>query len=272
MTNKIDSIILSIVTVCYNCENELRITMESVKDQIGNIDCSFIEYIIVDGASKDNTYIIANEYLDVFRVHGMIVSSISEPDRGIYDAMNKGVQKCHGNWTMLLNAGDTFHEDDSLKKLFVKLKQCDADVVYSDYCRINRYVKKIVPILDINGIYKTMIFCHQAVFIRSKLYEKFKFNINYKLVADYDFVLNLYLLNYKFEHFEEVLINYDIDGVSGTKMVATYKEIYTVRKRHGCIKNKYLEKFYYYCGIFKRQILILIPQWFRWEIYKIIKN
>ena len=97
----------SVITVTYNAEKVLEDTIQSVISQTYH----HVEYIIIDGASKDGTMAIVNRYRD------RISQVVSEPDKGLYDAMNKGIALATGDYLCFLNAGDSFHEDDTLQKI-----------------------------------------------------------------------------------------------------------------------------------------------------------
>ena len=108
---------VTVVTVCRNCARMLEKTIESVE----TLSYPDIEYVIVDGASDDDT-------LNVIKTHeGKIDQWVSEPDRGIYDAMNKAVTMAHGDWVIFMNAGDVFASDDCVEKAMACAY--DADVV-----------------------------------------------------------------------------------------------------------------------------------------------
>ena len=112
----------SVITVTYNAEKVLEDTLQSVISQTYR----HVEYIIVDGASKDGTIKIIDKYRE--RIHTVV----SEPDKGLYDAMNKGIALATGNYLCFLNAGDSFHEDDTLQQMVHTNKAisfvCDASL------------------------------------------------------------------------------------------------------------------------------------------------
>jgi glycosyltransferase involved in cell wall biosynthesis len=110
----------SIITVTYNAEKVLEDTIQSVISQTYH----HIEYIIVDGASKDGTLSIINRY----RPH--IHTVVSEPDKGLYDAMNKGIALANGDYLCFLNAGDCFHEDDTLQQMVHTIKNRDKNSIF----------------------------------------------------------------------------------------------------------------------------------------------
>ena len=113
----------SIITVTYNAEKVLEDTIQSVISQTYH----HIEYIIVDGASKDGTLSIINRYRS--RIHTVV----SEPDKGLYDAMNKGIALASGDYLCFLNAGDCFHEDDTLQQMVHTINGSELpDVLYGE--------------------------------------------------------------------------------------------------------------------------------------------
>ena len=117
--------LLTIITITYNAEKFLPRTLQSAGKALAGItDKNQVEYLIIDGKSKDSTISIANQFTFISRI-------ISEPDRGLYDAMNKGLKSATGKYVWFLNAGDEIYDQQVLAKL---LQSCDtdADVFYSD--------------------------------------------------------------------------------------------------------------------------------------------
>lgn len=105
---------VSVVTVCLNAEERIKETIESVLAQTYNC----FEYIIIDGKSTDRTIGIINKYKEAFQVKDVPFMIFSEKDNGIFNAMNKAIFMCNGNWIHFLNAGDTFSETTILEKIF----------------------------------------------------------------------------------------------------------------------------------------------------------
>lgn len=179
---------LSIVTATYNSAKTIRDTIESVLSQ------SFqdYEYIIVDGGSKDSTLDILREYEPRFkgRMHWK-----SEPDKGIYDAMNKGFRKATGDVLMLINSDDLFARSDALELVVREFdKHPDADGVYADLY----YVSKN-DVNDIVRVWKTgsqrpmksgWLPAHPTFYVKREAYCKYGyFNLDYRLAADFELML-----------------------------------------------------------------------------------
>jgi len=115
--------LITVITVCFNAEKELEATMLSVLNQ----SFESYEYLIIDGGSKDHTVDIIKKYEDNPHVRW-----ISEPDKGIYDAMNKGIRMAKGEWLNMMNAGDRFASNDVLEKVFANPIPEDKTFIYSD--------------------------------------------------------------------------------------------------------------------------------------------
>src|SRR5574344_2100600 len=127
-------ITFSIITITYNAAQHLSRTTESVMRQT----YPNIEHIIIDGASTDNTLTLAKEYMErsYTAMNGHEVRIVCEPDNGLYDAMNKGLRLATGDYVCFLNAGDCFHEDDTLQQMVHRLHEAGLhelpDVIYGE--------------------------------------------------------------------------------------------------------------------------------------------
>ena len=169
---------LSIITVCYNAENEIARTIESVLKQTFND----FEYIIVDGASTDSTLNIVNSY------KSSIQQIISEPDKGIYDAMNKGIKMANGEWVIMMNAGDQFASNTVLDEIFSSYIPDSIDFIYSDVLVKNRNHWNICPMDFDNGGLN-----HQCVIYRKKLHQSIGYYIVTPklIISDYLFFIQV---------------------------------------------------------------------------------
>ena len=172
---------ISIITVCYNSEKTIQQTIESVLSQ----DYQNIEYIIIDGKSSDRTMSIIFKYFD--KIHKII----TEEDKGIYDAINKGIQIATGEYIVLLNSNDVFFSKETVSNIakFHDTHNCCisfGDVIYkNDTFEISRYYssKYWMPFFLKLGYMPP----HQASVIRTNIYRTFgNYSLNYKIAADYD--------------------------------------------------------------------------------------
>jgi len=242
---------VSIVTVCYNSEKTIKDTLESVLKQTYNN----IEYIIIDGLSKDNTLNIIKEYQKKFN-NKMIY--ISESDKGIYDAMNKGIKLSTGDIVGILNSDDILADEKVIERIVMEFEKSKCDCTYSDLV----YKDENTMTFDVrrfNNLKETKKIGwhppHPTLYLKRTIYEDIGyFNISYKIAADYDFMIRLLKENkYKLSYIKETLIYMRAGGVSTNGLKGYYenfKESYVV------LKNNKI-KFPLLCNI-KRTVKTLI--------------
>ena len=195
---------VSIVTVTFNAGPLLEKTLGNLQMQ----DYPNKEIVVVDGKSTDDTVITIKRYAH----SGTITTWVSEPDRGIYDAMNKGVGMATGEWVIFMNAGDVFAADDVLRRVFCQ-DLTDADVVYGDVVKDGN-VKK-AP--ESYYLYHRMLFCHQCVFVRRQCLVDIPFDISHRLSADYKFFIQQYQRGARFQYINTPIAIFDTTGVSNSK-------------------------------------------------------
>ena len=177
---------ISVITVCYNAADTIEETLESVVAQ-SHID---VEHIVIDGASTDNTLKIVERYAD------MLAHVLSEPDRGVYDAMNKGLALASGEVVGFLNADDVYMHPDVLAEVAATLADptldaCYADLVYVDRVQTHRVVRHWTSRDYTPGLFeKGWMPAHPTFFVRKSVYEKWGgFNLRYRLQADFELAL-----------------------------------------------------------------------------------
>lgn len=207
---------ITVVTVCFNAKNTLEKTILSV---INQTYCN-IEYIIIDGASIDGTLEIIKKYED------RISHWQSEPDKGIYDAMNKGIKLATGDWINFMNAGDGFNSDGVLENLVPQIDD-DSVIVYGDVNLIFQSDElKIKPyrldFLKEDG----MSFCHQSCFVKTSYHKEHLFDISFKIVADYNLFYNAYFKDgVNFQYVPVLVSDFDAeDGISSRRLCLLVKE------------------------------------------------
>lgn len=206
--------IVTIITVCRNHAKELERTIRSVESQTWQEK----EYLVIDGASTDDT-------LDVIKAHeASITRWVSEPDQGIYDAMNKGVKMAQGEWVIFMNAGDTFAGDDTLQRVFGN--PLDADVIYGDVIK-GELVKKAEAPRNAHR----MFYCHQSAFVRTSCLREFPFDIRHRMSADFKQVKQLFLSGKRFRQLDFPVANFDTQGVSNrNRSAGLYDNIQVIRE------------------------------------------
>ena len=207
-----DKLLITIVTVCYNAGDKLEKTIQSVVTQT----YPFIEYIIIDGASTDNTFDIATKY------NKEIALFITEKDNGIYDAMNKGIKLATGSLVIFLNAGDYFVSKDVIDIYLSKINVRDADLFYG---RIvwNDAVNKELILSDHNNtkFQKDLMnsnFPHPATLYKKEIFNKVGFfNLTYRILSDYEWnVRALIVEKIKFQYINTIVTVFFVDGVSNS--------------------------------------------------------
>ena len=201
-------LLISVITVCFNNADGLEETIQSVLRQT----YSEIEFLIIDGGSTDRTSEILEKYRDSLDV------VISEPDQGIYDAMNKGVQKAKGEWLIFMNSGDRFYSDSSISEVFATNSYSGFAVVYGDWeVRYSSGKKRQVNAGSATHLWKGSQFCHQAAFISSRTHKQFLYNLNNPIAADFEFFYGLYLNGSRFKKTKVRIATIAAGGVSDTK-------------------------------------------------------
>lgn len=205
---------LTIVTVTYNAEKDLEKTLESIFTQTY---FSEVEFIVIDGSSTDETINIINTHKDKIDVF------ISESDNGVYDAMNKSIDLATGEWINFMNAGDAFHDKWVIEK-FIKRIDASLDLIYGDVNILGEGIDKVIKADLQNKIFKETPFCHQSLFVKTNLMKNKKFNTTYKVLADYDFILNSYFENKKFGYLDFTVSKYQLGGMSQNNINKMYIE------------------------------------------------
>ena len=208
---------ISIITVCLNSIDTLEQTIQSVVSQ----DYPNIEYIIVDGGSTDGTLDVIHKYeTDISRW-------ISEPDAGIYDAMNKGITMATGDYIAFLNSDDWYTEGalsyvaDDIMKFGASVSSYNMNV----YSGNDRIEWEDVFSRDIKNIRIAMCRCHQAIFAKRSLFEAYGgFDTKYKISADYDWLLRLYDHGVDIRYKSYAVVNFRLGGLSDSRDIQMRKE------------------------------------------------
>lgn len=207
---------ISIITATYNSEKTLRDTIESIKGQ----SYADIEYIIIDGQSKDDTVAMAQAY------NGLVTHLKSEPDAGIYDAMNKGIALATGDVVGILNSDDFYAHGQVLERVAAAFEQPDVDAVYGDLQYVEAtQTEQVVRHWRAGNFHRSSFLYgwmppHPTFFVRRSLYEKFgRFDTSFRSAADYELMLRfLYKHSVKAHYIPEVLVKMRTGGVSNASM------------------------------------------------------
>ena len=198
--------LVSVVTVCRNSLPQLRKTIDSVARQT----FTDYEHIIVDGASTDGTA----DYLR--QLDSPRLQWTSEPDNGIYDAMNKGTARCRGQWTIFMNAGDTFYQSDTLQQVFTAAIPDDTAVIFGDVYKAGRGILQALSPRNAHRMY----FCHQSAFTLTSLLRLHPYDLHHPRSADFKLYKQLYLEGRHFLQLPVVIADFDTTGISNTSRAA----------------------------------------------------
>lgn len=218
----------SVITICYNEEKNITKTIESVLSQI-SVD---FEYIICDGKSTDATVEIARSYITKFKSKGVDYKIYSEKDGGIYFAMNSGIDRANGDYVMFLNAGDRLYDSNVLTEMSEKIEGQSPEVVYGDCLRIDRCAGRVFK-ADHTNLKQGMSLAHPSTLVRSDVIKTNKFNTSYKIAADYNMFLDLYVMGVEFVHIDLIVSRFYSGGISTVQKVKTIKESCAIQKQHG---------------------------------------
>ncbi len=202
---------VSIITVCYNSEKTIEDTLKSVKSQT----YSDIEYIVIDGLSKDRTNEIVNSYSDIISVH------VSEIDKGLYDAMNKGIQMATGDVIGIINSDDVFSSERSIEKLMSGFNSEDVGAVYSDLVYVAENNLEKVTRLYSSKVFKRSLIKFGIMLPHPTFYAKREIYLNlglyktsYRVAADFELITRFVSHKIKLNRVNEITVKMREGGVS----------------------------------------------------------
>jgi glycosyltransferase involved in cell wall biosynthesis len=226
----------SIITVAYNARKTIENTIQSVIAQT----YPYIEYIIIDGASTDGTLSVIEKYRQHIHIR------ISQPDKGIYDAMNKGMVLASGDYLCFLNAGDCFRENNSLQQMAESIDKTNLpDVLYGETALIdkNGYFLRMRRLsapekLTWKSFKQGMVVCHQAFFVKRLLAEPY--DLQYHFSADFDWCIRLMKKAHCLHNTHMILINYLDEGITTRNRQASLKERFHIMAKHYGVINTLL--------------------------------
>lgn len=219
--------LLSIITVTYNAAQSLEATLKSVANQT----YTSVEYILIDGASTDATPQLLEQYAKY------INTLISEPDQGLYDAMNKGIKQATGDYICFLNAGDTLLNTHTLEDLVSTLPQQLPDVIYGETQVVNekreflRMRRLSAPEkLTWKSFKQGMLVCHQSFWAKRTLAEPY--DLHYRFSADFDWCIRILKKAKQTHHTHLTLVSYLNEGMTTQNHKASLKERFHIMCHH----------------------------------------
>lgn len=232
---------VSIITATYNSASTIKDTLESVNNQTYDD----IEHIIVDGASKDNTMELVERY------GKRVKTIISEPDKGIYDGMNKGIKAATGDIVGILNSDDFFTSSDVISTVANAFKERDIDALYGDVHFVNPdNIEQIVRYYS-SAIFKPSLFkfgfmpAHPSFYMRKSCYNKYGlYSLDYKIASDYDLLIRyLYKEKINYKYLKKDFVTMRTGGVSTENLnsrITLNKEIVKACRKYGIYTNMFL--------------------------------
>lgn len=243
--------LITVITVVFNGAKYLEETIQSVINQT----YPNVEYIIIDGGSTDGTLDIIKKYED------FIDYWVSEPDKGIYDAMNKGIMCSWGEWINYMNAGDKFSSLSKLSEIYLTNRLSFFDVVYGDFILNFGNYSIVKKARSIDKIKFGMCFNHQSTFVKTHFLKKYGFNTKFVIAADYDLFLKLKKIGANFFYINTVISEVLPYGVSDINRITAQKENHIIRKENNFLTQSSLFYYYYKLAseIIKKYIKNLLP-------------
>lgn len=248
---------ISIITVCYNAEKYIRTCIDSIVAQ----SYKDIEYIIIDGLSKDGTMDIVRSYGD------KITKCVSEKDKGLYDAMNKGVKLATGDIIGILNADDFFADNGVLQRVADAFAQNPTDTLFADLVyvhednldKVTRFFspKNFVPTQMSQGLMPP----HPTFYVKRECYEKFGyFDTQFRICADFDLILRFLLIHQcSYQYLPKTLVKMRTGGASTQGIKSTIK--INQEMRDSCRKNGVKTSlFYIYTKYFSKIFQLIIKK------------
>ena len=238
-----NQVLVSVVTVAYNSEKTIRKTIESVLNQT----YPHVEYWIIDGASKDGTVAIAKEYEDQFDGKGYAYHILSEPDAGIYDAMNKGCKKATGQIVGIINSDD-WYEPNAVERMIDTYRKRHFDMFYADL-RIVRedgnggFTEMMIKHSRLRAPAVSRDWNHPTTFITRKVYDRYQYKLE-SLHDDWDLVLKIRRGGYRIVVLNEVLANFRYGGVSNERSLK--KSFERGRARYRIYRNNGYSRLYFF--------------------------
>ena len=229
---------ITIITVTYNAAAVLQRTLDSVSRQVHPA----IEHLIIDGDSKDETLAMAKAYRDK-STYDVIVQS--EPDKGLYDAMNKGLHRATGDYLVFLNAGDTLYANDTLSLIAEKANSHPA-VIYGDTAIVDNngnflHLRRLRPPQQLSwkSFRMGMLVCHQAFYVRTDIARQEEYDLQYRHSADVDWCIRVMkkaeTLQLQLVNTNAVLANFLEGGNTAQNHWSSLKERFRIMCQHyGC--------------------------------------
>ncbi len=219
---------LSVITVTWNAAATLERTLLSVREQ----SWPHLEHLVIDGGSEDGTLDLIERYQQEQ------LRWVSEPDKGLYDAMNKGAAMATGDYLCFLNAGDTFFAPDSVEQLMRSAEDASApDILYGETAIVDNagtflHMRRLKAPerLTWKSFKQGMVVCHQAFIVKRELFEPY--DLSYRFSSDFDWCIRMMKKASSIHNTRLTLINYLHEGMTTTNRKASLKERYRIMAKY----------------------------------------
>lgn len=256
---------ISIITVSYNAVQTIERTILSVLNQ----NYPNIEYIIIDGGSTDGTVEIIKKYAEKLSYW------VSEPDKGIYDAMNKGISHATGDYVGIINSDD-WYADKALKIVAdASIEYPQIDIFYGDMIVFYSNDSQPIRLSDHTKLKQGMSVNHPTCFVRRTVYERKQFSLLYRMAGDYDFLLWCSVHKLQFYNVDEIISYFTPGGISSVPSIK-YLDAYYIWKEHigtctaiCCFSRDFLLKLWKYP--IKKALIILLGNNRYWNLLSKMK-
>ena len=263
---------ITVITCTFNASKAIERTLQSVLEQ--EYDC--VEHLLIDGKSKDNTCELIERYIieSEAAANGHAIRFISEPDKGLYDAMNKGLQMAAGEYLVFLNAGDTFPSSYTLQQVANVISEGeplpgviygDTDIVDEDGRFLRHRHYSAPDDLSWKSFLGGMLVCHQAFYALTDIARVIPYNISYRYSADVDWCIRVMKESASqgrpLRNTHQVLANFLDGGMSTTNHKASLKERFRVMARHYGLLPTIVQ----HCRFVLRAVMIRVKRFIRFE-------
>ena len=248
---------VSIITVCFNSEKTIEDTLKSVQSQT----YPYIEYIIIDGNSKDSTNEIVSKYLDVVSVH------VIEKDDGLYDAMNKGILLASGDIIGIINSDDVLADEIAIENIVAGFNDESVDAVYSDLIYVSKHnLNKLTRFYSSNIFSKSMIrfgimLPHPTFYVRKKYYQELGlYKTNYRVAADFELIARFISQGIKAVRLPFISVKMREGGISSSGLLWRVHQNFEIVR--ACKENGIYTNIFLVMLKLPYKLLTLLTRWF----------
>jgi glycosyltransferase involved in cell wall biosynthesis len=248
---------VSIITVCFNSDRTIEDTIKSIQSQT----YSDIEYIVVDGLSKDRTNEIVSKYSDIVSVH------VSEKDSGLYDAMNKGIKLATGDIIGVLNSDDVLADDSVIEKIVAGFDDESIDATYSDLIYVSQHdLNKLTRLYSSKVFSKRMMkfgimLPHPTFYVRKKCYETLGlYKVDYRVAADFELLARFMSKGIKSRRLPFISVKMREGGISSSGLLWRVHQNFEIVR--ACRENGIYTNIFFVMLKLPYKLLTLLTRWF----------